>query len=184
MCTGRCVFHGRHIKTKCLLIVRITITFVTSTYNDLLAPSVILLLPLFTRCIDTTLYDRTVIFAMVLFPSRWCPRCSRPKRWTRLHSASSLKQLSTGRHVAALGNIIPISKLLVMISLWNASFFFNDYLNLGATSPCLISICIRYIMWKSIGDIMFSVLASSVVDRGLEPLSGQTKDYKIGIFCF
>jgi hypothetical protein len=30
------VFHGRHIKTKCLLIVRITITFVTSTYNDLL----------------------------------------------------------------------------------------------------------------------------------------------------
>ena len=31
---------------------------------------------------------------------------------------------------------------------------------------------------------MFSVLASSVVDRGLEPLSGQTKDYKIGICCF
>lgn len=36
MCTGRCVFHGRHIKTKCLLIVRITFTFVTSNYNDLL----------------------------------------------------------------------------------------------------------------------------------------------------
>ena len=31
---------------------------------------------------------------------------------------------------------------------------------------------------------MVSVLASSVVDRGFEPLSGQTKDYKIGICCF
>ena len=31
---------------------------------------------------------------------------------------------------------------------------------------------------------MVSVLASSVVDRGFEPRSGQTKDYKIGIGCF
>jgi hypothetical protein len=31
---------------------------------------------------------------------------------------------------------------------------------------------------------MDSVLASSVVDRGFEPLSGQNKDYKIGICCF
>ena len=30
---------------------------------------------------------------------------------------------------------------------------------------------------------MVSVLASSVVDRGFEPRSGQTNDYKIGI-CF
>jgi hypothetical protein len=28
------------------------------------------------------------------------------------------------------------------------------------------------------------MLASSVVDRGFEPRSGQTKDYKIGIGCF
>jgi len=27
-------------------------------------------------------------------------------------------------------------------------------------------------------------LASSSVDRGFEPRSGQTKDYKIGICCF
>ena len=32
--------------------------------------------------------------------------------------------------------------------------------------------------------VMVSMLALSVVDRGLEPLSGQTKDYKIGICCF
>jgi hypothetical protein len=29
-----------------------------------------------------------------------------------------------------------------------------------------------------------SVLNSSAVDRGLEPRSGQTKDYEIGICCF
>ena len=31
---------------------------------------------------------------------------------------------------------------------------------------------------------MVSVLASSTVDRGFEPRSGRTKDYKIGICCF
>ena len=31
---------------------------------------------------------------------------------------------------------------------------------------------------------MVSTLASSVVDRGFKPRSGQTKDYHIGICCF
>ena len=31
---------------------------------------------------------------------------------------------------------------------------------------------------------MVSVLASSAVDHGFEPWSGQTKDNKIGICCF
>ena len=31
---------------------------------------------------------------------------------------------------------------------------------------------------------MVGVLASSAVDRGFEPRSGQTKDHKIGIYCF
>jgi hypothetical protein len=31
---------------------------------------------------------------------------------------------------------------------------------------------------------MVSVIALSAVDRGFEPRSGQTKDYKIGICCF
>ena len=35
-----------------------------------------------------------------------------------------------------------------------------------------------------IGGVMVSVLASSVVDHGFEPRSGQTKNYKIGICCF
>ena len=34
------------------------------------------------------------------------------------------------------------------------------------------------------GGLMASVLASSAVDRGLDARSGQTKDYKIGIYCF
>ena len=35
-----------------------------------------------------------------------------------------------------------------------------------------------------IGGVMVSVLASSAVDRGFEPRSGQTKDYTISICCF
>ena len=31
---------------------------------------------------------------------------------------------------------------------------------------------------------MVSMLALSTVDRGFEPWSGHTKDYKIGICCF
>ena len=31
---------------------------------------------------------------------------------------------------------------------------------------------------------MVSVLTSNTVDRGFEPQSGQTKDYKLGICCF
>ena len=31
---------------------------------------------------------------------------------------------------------------------------------------------------------MVSMLVLSAVDGGFEPLSGQTKDYKIGIWCF
>ena len=32
--------------------------------------------------------------------------------------------------------------------------------------------------------VMVSVLASSAVVRGFEPRLGQTKDYKVGIYCF
>ena len=35
-----------------------------------------------------------------------------------------------------------------------------------------------------ISGIMVNVLASSVVDRGFKPRSGQTKNYKIGVCCF
>jgi hypothetical protein len=37
---------------------------------------------------------------------------------------------------------------------------------------------------KRISGVMISVLASSAVDHGFDPRSGQTKDYKIGMCCF
>ena len=40
------------------------------------------------------------------------------------------------------------------------------------------------VIYNRIGGVMVSVLASSVVDHGFEPRSGQTKDYKIGICRF
>ena len=39
-------------------------------------------------------------------------------------------------------------------------------------------------VYNCIDGVIVSVLASSAVDRGFEPLSGQTKDYKISICCF
>jgi hypothetical protein len=39
-------------------------------------------------------------------------------------------------------------------------------------------------MINGVGGVMVRVLASSVVDRGFESRSGQTKDYKIGMCCF
>ena len=38
--------------------------------------------------------------------------------------------------------------------------------------------------YNHIGGIIVSVLASSAIDRGFEPRSGQTKDYKLGICYF
>jgi len=35
-----------------------------------------------------------------------------------------------------------------------------------------------------IGGVMITVLSMSVVYRGFEPRSGETKDYEIGICCF
>ena len=60
-------------------------------------------------------------------------------------------------------------------------------------NDCLFSVLLiihGYISYHSsssknrTGGVMVSVLASSVVDRGFDPRSGQTKDYEIGICCF
>ena len=51
---------------------------------------------------------------------------------------------------------------------------------------CIIIIFLKFfkIFFNCIGGLMVRVLSSSVVDRGFEPRSGQTKDYKIDICCF
>ena len=37
---------------------------------------------------------------------------------------------------------------------------------------------------NNFGDVMVSMLTTSVVDLDFEPRSGQAKDYEIGICCF
>ena len=43
---------------------------------------------------------------------------------------------------------------------------------------------LHLLMCHHIGAVIVSVLTPSVVERGFEQWSGQTKDYKIGICCF
>ena len=45
-------------------------------------------------------------------------------------------------------------------------------------------VVLHHLPMNRIAGVMVSVLASSAVDRGFKPWSGQTKDYKIGICCF
>jgi hypothetical protein len=39
-------------------------------------------------------------------------------------------------------------------------------------------------LFNRIDGVMVNMLASSAVDHGFKPQSGQTKNYKIGICCF
>ena len=48
----------------------------------------------------------------------------------------------------------------------------------------VIFFCIATFILNRIDGVIDGVLASSVVDPGIESLSGQTKDYKISICCF
>ena len=54
------------------------------------------------------------------------------------------------------------------------------------TRQIFILILYACFLWiaNGIGDVIVIVLASSAVDRGFEPGSGQTKVNKIGIFSF
>jgi hypothetical protein len=41
-----------------------------------------------------------------------------------------------------------------------------------------------YFLFNRIGGVIVRVLTSSAVDGWFDPWTGQTKDYKIGIWCF
>jgi hypothetical protein len=45
-----------------------------------------------------------------------------------------------------------------------------------------VIIIMHHHLINHIGGVMVNVLASIAVDSGFKPLSGQTKDYQIGIF--
>ena len=65
--------------------------------------------------------------------------------------------------------------------MWNSNestfpFFF--------VSKCSVGQSLMFISFLNrIGGVMVSVLASSVVDLGIEPRLSQTKDYQIGFCC-
>ena len=44
--------------------------------------------------------------------------------------------------------------------------------------------CLISKLFNRIGGVMFSVLASSAIDRWFDPQSGQSQNYKNGICCF
>ena len=59
----------------------------------------------------------------------------------------------------------------------------NDKTIKWLTTDYRNSFCIRLFFFFFFFIFFFSVLASSAVNRGFEPRSGQTKDYKIDICC-
>ena len=69
-----------------------------------------------------------------------------------------------------------LTSIYFLLFLWNLTDFgaVKSFRNFG------------WYLWNvnHIDGVMVSVLSSSVVDRGFEPRSSRTKDYKIGICCF
>jgi hypothetical protein len=60
---------------------------------------------------------------------------------------------------------------------------YNDHLSFVAFIHFMVLNNDWHNLTDRIGSVMVSLIASSVVDRGFEPRSGQTNDYKLGI-CF
>ena len=63
------------------------------------------------------------------------------------------------------------------------TFFYKHQQTFIFCSDMVINNFLQTSTYNSMGGIMVSILASSVVDHGFEPQSGETKDYKIGISC-
>ena len=63
-------------------------------------------------------------------------------------------------------------------------FFLMQHNGYTLKHPIVYFSNIIKIICNHIGGVMVSVIASSAVDRGFEPWSGEIKDYKIGISFF
>jgi hypothetical protein len=74
--------------------------------------------------------------------------------------------------------ILPVSKART-----NKFYIYRQCTYIVYISPTFIFGYLQYLL-NCIGGVMVSMLASSAVDLGFEPWSGQTKDYKIDICCF
>jgi hypothetical protein len=97
-----------------------------------------------------------------------------------IFSAISLKQQSADRPVAPLGHIILIPSQPV----FSRNLVLYASINVVLYALIVICFCIATFILNRIDGVIDGVLASSVVDPGIESLSGQTKDYEISICCF
>ena len=75
-----------------------------------------------------------------------------------------------------------------MIDFYNKNIYFHVLVILNVQNcigDVMVSVLVSSVVdCGFIGDVMVSVLASIVVDCGFEVRLGQTKDYKTGICCF
>jgi hypothetical protein len=67
--------------------------------------------------------------------------------------------------------IIMFSRVSTLLFYWSLNISFDNAR-------------VYLLVFNHIGGVMVSVLTSNAVDRGFEPQSGQTKDYKIDICGF
>ena len=94
----------------------------------------------------------------------------------------------------ARNGLLPCSEKSILAKQINNNIYLSKWHHTVAyfIGNCL---CISYLLQivyicpisphiNRIGGVMVIMLASSVVDHGFEPQSGQTKDYKICICCF
>jgi hypothetical protein len=93
------------------------------------------------------------------------------------------------KHIVIMTLPMKTITLVLMVSTYSSSYWTGWNTSWLSKLP-LLYICIHYIVTVSstnrncIDGGMVSMFTSSVVDRGFEHLSVQTKDYKIGICCF
>ena len=92
-----------------------------------------------------------------------------------------------------LHNILPVNSFIYQRGLWEAKlcciyFGIVNRFNIFASLFNMFYWFVIFLLYQElknwIGDVMVSLLASSVVDRGFQPRSGQTKNNEIGCYCF
>jgi hypothetical protein len=69
----------------------------------------------------------------------------------------------------------------VYLSIFSNFAFFKNVQRLKTKEPPSFYGIIRNLIG---GEMVSALIISSVVDGGFEPRLGQTKDYKIGTYCF
>ena len=89
-----------------------------------------------------------------------------------------------------MSSLFPFPVVCVILSLheWTVLLFVFQCIYLYMSCHCEMLVYYLVIIYKNktnrIGGVMVSLIASSAVDRGFEPRSVESKDFKISICCF